>query len=287
MGWSWAPYLAHTTLASTLDQEFGQSTRLSRAIYGAPTPQLRRGPEDEFGEDVISWTYIDDYGAAATTRSAPGEASGRLARWADRARSAFKKVGLPVHKETSGEGIEALGAIVSGRPYILCVPREKVVILLTVTRHFVKVGWIIPRDLEKLVGCLSWCLTFSRVGLSVLNQVYHTIRDHRDSKKIRIHGALMLELEALCALAPWCGTNLEAPWLTEAFATDSSDMGFGVTVTNATATELREEARYCELRGWTVALEDSYAEIEESVWADGDDQDVFDFSESNAPAATP
>ena len=97
MGWSWAPYLAHITLI-ILDQEFGMSARLSRVIYGAPTPQLRRAPEHEFGEDLISWTYIDDYGAAATSRNAPGEAPGCLAYGADRARAAFKKVGLPVHK---------------------------------------------------------------------------------------------------------------------------------------------------------------------------------------------
>ena len=86
---------------------------------------------------------------------------------------------------------------------------------------------------------------------------------------------------------PRFGTNLKAPWLLDAFATDSNDTGFGVTVTAATVSELREEARYCELRGWTVALEDSYAEIEESIWADGADQNVQDLAESATPGPAP
>ena len=50
------------------------------------------------------------------------------------------------------------------------------------------------------------------------------------------------ELEVLVALAPLMRTNLETPWLQDAFMTDASEKGFGVIVTKTTSQEAREEA---------------------------------------------
>ena len=169
------------------------------------------------------------------------------------------------------------------------MPRDKAVILWTVTHHFVKAGWIIPRDLEKLVGCRLLELAFDVQPRGPLHHEPSLPRHPRPpefqedpdswSPQARAGGAL--RLGATVRRQP---RGSVAP---KAFAMDSSDTGFGVTVTAATVSELREEARYCELRGWTVALEDSYAEIEESIWADGADQNVQDLAESATPGPAP
>ena len=82
-------------------------------------------------------------------------------------------------------------------------------------------------------------------------------------------------------------TDLRAPWFLTAFSTDASDAGYGVCSTRASKEELREEARYCELRGWTVCLEDAYADVEESVCAQDSNNagDWVDDVEASIPVA--
>jgi len=48
--------------------------------------------------------------------------------------------------------------------------------------------------------------------------------------------------------------------------TDSCDSGYGAVQTTSCLQEIRYEAQFCEQRGWTVAMEDEYAEVAESMF---------------------
>ena len=94
----------------------------------------------------------------------------------------------------------------------------------------------------------------------------------------------------LAALMPLLQTNLETPWSATVFSTDSSDEGYGVVQTQAKLEEIVAEASFCELRGWCVSLEDSYADAEEAEWADPADgwsEDVVEAAEACSPPLPP
>jgi hypothetical protein len=270
MGWSWAPYLAHMTLIAALDMAHGPSSAVTRMVYGTPCPQLHSAQHPD-GQPLVSWGYIDDYGAA-TTQSAAAvvnkEPNQLMQEWGDTSKKQLGKIGFPVHKEVMGEGVEALGARVRGRPYVVGVPEEKVCLLVAATEHMMTMRSITKEDLERLVGLWGWVCLFARCSYSVLDVTYHQMRENNKSGRIIISNGMRQELRCLAAIAPLVVTNLETPWHLKAFATDASMTGYGVTHTPASVTELRDEARHCELRGWTVCVEDSYAQVEESIWQD-------------------
>ena len=107
-----------------------------------------------------------------------------------------------------------------------------------------------------------------RTALAVLGDTYTFIRDHLDDRYVRLTNHVRHELGALISLAPWLQTSLENPWLPQVFATDASTAGYGVVVTEATEKETRAEARFGEMRGWLVCVDDDYSCVEEAVWSD-------------------
>ncbi|CAE8709859.1 unnamed protein product [Polarella glacialis] len=270
MGWSWAPFLAHMTLVAIVDKANDKAIRAGRIIYGAPTPQLKMQDEDgDFGEEMVSWEYIDDYGAASSTSSSKNPTA-TLAEYKRKTKQGMKDSGLPVHKEEELEGIKALGAMTSERPYRLSVPKPKLVLLIIVTMSILADGWATTKEIEKVLGCWSWSMMFFRPALSLLDQVYFWIRESTKTCRRRLTKVVLAELRALIAITPWMMCNLETPFYGEALMTDSSDIGYGVCVTPATTRELRAESQFTEMRGWMVSLEDQYAAVEESVWMDGE-----------------
>ena len=42
--------------------------------------------------------------------------------------------------------------------------------------------------------------------------------------------------------------------------------GYVVAVTEATVEEIRHDAKFSEMRGWTIAIEDSYTAVEDEAW---------------------
>jgi hypothetical protein len=59
----------------------------------------------------------------------------------------------------------------------------------------------------------------------------------------------------------------------QAFMTDSSDIGYCVTVRPTTRKELKEEACWTETKGWVVSLEDERTDLEETLQAE-EEEDV-------------
>ena len=288
MGWSWAPFLCQTLLCSCLDAIHGPEAEDGRRVYGCPTPQLA-GAQHAKGLELISWAYMDDFGAAATTGSC-ADPVGTARSWLQKSRDGLTSRGFLVHKEEETDGIRTLGAVAEPGPYSIGLARPKIALLKAGTEDFVRQKRIWPEHLEKIVGLWSWALLFQRCALSFLDETYHFIRNSRQDVQLWLPEEVRQELLALAALSFLLFTNMQTPWLLQVFATDSCDKGFGVVKTEASLAELRAEARHTEMRGWTVALEDTYADIEESIWQDDDDarnhsvHDLMDAARPEAPS---
>ena len=118
MGWSWAPFLAHSALTDILDDIHGDAASDKRIIYGRPVsqPSFPVSAQDH----PTTWAYIDDFGALvlpAAGETEEDETRARAGAWDATTREGMARRGLPVHKEAVGEGISAiLGACVLGRP---------------------------------------------------------------------------------------------------------------------------------------------------------------------------
>ena len=232
---------------------------------------------------------IDDYGALPVPGAAElsEDARGQAEEWSKKTREGMKERGFDVHKELVAHAIPAvLGACLSGRPYVLAVPRAKVVTLISATRFLISCPFVSTKALEKVIGLWTWVLLLRRPALAILGRVYHTMRENMLKKTCRLPREVREELVALCALAPWMETDLETPWLEEVFATDASMTGYGVVQTNASPIEIRSEARFAETKGWIVCLEAEHAEAEESAWIMTEDaaEDTFERAVAARPA---
>ena len=99
MGWSWAPFLAHSALIDLLDAIHGTGLAQKRLIYGHPAPQITGSPAA--AATPISWGYIDDYGALVVSGGDEGPEQARAAAeaWGTKTRHGMEEYGFPVHKE--------------------------------------------------------------------------------------------------------------------------------------------------------------------------------------------
>ena len=286
MGWSWAPFLAHSALTDILDGIHGLKARNNRLVYGAPAPQWDvRSPIDWA---PITWAYIDDYGAILAPRPGTSSTAAQTSidTWATKTREGLAALKLPVHKEAQGEGLDSvLGAVMSGRPYTISIPRDKMVLMILATGHLAQMKVVIGSALERVLGQWSWALMMRRQALAILGETYRWAQEHRHSQGV-LPEAVRAELCMLAALGPWMCTNLETPWLLRVFATDASLEGYGVVSTMAPIDDIKGEARYTETKGWTVCVNDTYDDVEEAVWADpqgGVSIDTFEESYSAVP----
>ncbi|CAK0879893.1 unnamed protein product, partial [Prorocentrum cordatum] len=263
LGWSWAPFLAHSTPQACVARGLGEDSVGARLVYGAPTPQLT-GPE---GFESVNWAYMDDYGVMATSASVQQPVSEVVSGLTARVKHYLRQVGPPVHKETEGEGLESLGAVIRGRPYSVSAETDRTCGLALVTLRLVERTYWTAELLERVVGLWAWAAIFQRTGLAIFDQVYHEMRRPETAKTpFRLTDAARWELTTMAYCAPLLRTDLEAPWLSQVFMTDSSDTGYGVAVTDASLEEIRKDARYSEMRGWTIATEDIYTAQEEDAW---------------------
>ena len=105
------------------------------AVYGRPVPQIEAGGSaEEALQGAVGFGYIDDFGLMAV---GPAQAAREAAEtWSQRTTEGMKDKKLDVHKVQVGEGLPAaLGATITGRPYVLRIMREKAVLLRAATLH--------------------------------------------------------------------------------------------------------------------------------------------------------
>ena len=96
--------------------------------------------------------------------------------WVRATKDEMARVRLPVHKEQTSEGLQALGDEALTRPYTIGASRSRLAILVVVTWYCSSGIPMSGKTLEKLIGSWSRVLLFSRMGLAILNEAYHEIR---------------------------------------------------------------------------------------------------------------
>ncbi|CAK0838668.1 unnamed protein product [Prorocentrum cordatum] len=268
MGWSWAPFLARSALQACMETALGEGSVRARMVHGSPALQIHG---DAGVCEALDWACMDGCGVMASSASAEGREKGLVSSMAAKVKSCLESVGLAVHGGGGeGEGLGSLGAVLRGRPYVIGLCLLKTCRLALVTLASVERSCWAAAILERLVGLWAWAAVFQRTGLAIFDQVYHEMRrPSSPAAAFRLSAEARAELAAAAYCAPFMVICPGPPWARRAFMADSSDVGCGVAVAQATVEESCAGSRYCELRGRTIAAEDLCANAEEGAWQGG------------------
>ena len=149
----------------------------------------------------------------------------------------------------------------------------KLVVLATEAACFLK--QVRPRRvIQVLMGHWAWIMMVFRPAFAIPHQVYRWLEAHPDMDTPRpLWKSVAAELCALAQLSICFVSDMASDWLEQAFMTDASDWGYAALSCRATASELRREARSCDLQGWGVTADQVFSRIERDVEAEGDEED--------------
>ena len=254
MGFSWAPYFAHTATLALIEEAL--SAHHSRRLAdGRPTPQLSE-------HRPVHWAFIDDYGVAVLAQHGADQAHG-IEALAKEIRAAFLKRGVIPHKETMGAGLaENLGATIEAESLTLHMKHEKVRLVTEATWWAAQRETLSPRMLEKVVGGWTWFAMICRELLAVFQAVYQFIKAHPHDAEVPVWHSVRQELRVAASLAPLIACPLDQPWSSQVFMTDASLEGQGVTTREAELSKIKLEASLSERRGWVTTMDESFSALE-------------------------
>ncbi len=92
---------------------------------------------------------------------------------------------------------------------------------------------ILVRDVEKVVGHLSFSALLARESLSCFNAIYKWIHAHERDSVAPLWPSVRRELRGFQGLVPLLRRDLRATWSPTVLCTDASPTGFGVLRANA------------------------------------------------------
>jgi len=237
MGFSWAPYFAETALESVFERLFGEEFRRTRVVDRSVPPV--------FSESVrfLQWLYIDDFTVA--TLEDPGLVSWSESKGSElqeATRGAFKKEGLPLHKEAEGPGVEAsIGVTITVPPHVLRPLADKLAELMAATYSAVTRPLVDALEIRRLMGRWAWNILTFRLLYSVLNATYAFIEQNLFAGPVRLWESAKAEMICLIALAPLMGSHLQTILSQVVYQTDASLQGFGIVRALLPRSEVLEE----------------------------------------------
>ena len=230
MGFSWSFYLAqeaHRFIAS------GALTNTHFAQDCRPVPHLSQGSG---GACVI---YADN---ATHLGSDPDSVNNRH----QAVTAALEAKGLSVHEENeAGLVREPLGVRLDGSAGKVMPTQQRLWRLTQALRACHSGRYMSGRDMERLVGHLTFVLLLSRLSLSLLDHVYVFMR-HAGTHRIRIWPCVVFELWRVRALLPFISSNLRLPWNRHSYMFDACLSGYGVLCGELTLPEIREVGEWNE-----------------------------------------
>lgn len=200
------------------------------------------------------WEYVDDYGKICWRPTA--RAAARAAADGQSAvREHLRAVGFDVHKEQHGPSLEMLGAWFDGDGRCVLPAPVKFQELVWALRFVVDEAAagrpFCSRDIEGLLGKITWFSLLRREILSVLNEVYRwclkwrKAGGHEEQRPLPVR--VRQELEVWLQLCPTIRADLSMEWHTKAYMTDACASGFGVvTATVDEAAQVEEWERNLE-----------------------------------------
>ena len=236
MGWTWAPYLAHTCLEEELETVSDEWQARARARDRHPAPSFRE-------VDLIHWAFMDDHLGALLRFEGP-EGETEAGAKADAVIDAFRRDGLPVHKEQRGVGADAtIGVCLDGRAMQLVPVPGKMAELMEATAHVCRTRRATAEEIRRLVGRWSWNLLVVRLLYSVFSATYRFVMANLEKGVVTIWENAVEELSAAVALGPLIAVDLAAVLSENVYQTDASLEGFGVVSGTFPEEEVRAELR--------------------------------------------
>ena len=272
MGWKWAVSCAHSTLQDAFDMEFdGPESRVWTSPARIASAFVRRQAAHLLAlHRRLRWL-------CARRRGPRGpEVPSKLAEgYSARDRRRLQDLGLGTHKEQLGTGLEeCLGITIDARTRECRVKEEKLKLVVLATEATCFLKQVRPRVIQVLMGHWAWIVMVFRPAFAIPHQVYRWFEAHPDKDTPRpLWKSVAAELCALAQLAIFFVSDMGSDWLEQAFMTDASDWGYAALSCRATASELRREARSCDLQGWGVTTDQVFSRIERDVEAEGDEED--------------
>lgn len=226
MGWTWALWLCQTLherivgLAGADD-----SFRLSDK---KPAPSTA----------VLHTEYVDNFHVFGTDKQ-------RVSEISQAGIERLRSVGLIVHEEEESVGsANVLGWEFTGSG-ILKPSRKRLWKVRLAIQEILKRGSISGRQLERVVGHMSFISMGRREGLSILGDTYTFIRRFYTVQH-KLWRSVRRELAVWYGISPLLWKDLRAPWSDTVHATDASEWGCGATVAKVPIEHVREAGKFSE-----------------------------------------
>ena len=202
MGWSWAVFLAQTTIEDVFDQGpekgFDMLCQQTRDTDGGALP---------VPDPLVHIEYVDDFGIVGCKdgNTNPGELSPvEFARLG--ARQLLQSAGFDVHKEDFGRSGELIGG--QFMDSWLLPHQRKLLSAVALSQAARRASKVPPSFVETIVATFSWYFLIERAALSIFDVVYRFCRENRDKKAMKLPTAVLRELAADEAIVPLLGVNL-------------------------------------------------------------------------------
>ena len=212
MGWSWALLLCQLVLGFAISLSGVAASQLVRDR--APGVVVQPGHPAIIG-------YVDNYGAIGSTRDEACAARDAIS-------AALVSLGFTVHEEEAGVFIENfLGLEFDGVRRRFRVRRARAWRLRLALQELLRRGSCTGDMMEVLLGHMTWLGMLRRESLSILNDCYRFMTEHR-SKAGKFPSRVRWELKVFRDIIPLLVADAAAEWHPSLVATDASPYGLGV-----------------------------------------------------------
>ncbi len=212
MGWGWSLHLAQLCHES-----------LFRRSGGDPTDLIvdRKSSRRLADSGARMAIYVDNNMSLGQDKCSVQRTSIDLNGLLDRS-------GLPTH-EKSGLTTQTdyVGLSFDGTSHEIRLSWDRVWRLRLALLHILDLNSISGRQLEQVIGHVTWSCLLRRECLSILNSTYSFMRAkcHRET---RLWPSVRRELRQIASLLPLMVANTSLPWSSTVSVSDSSDYGFAV-----------------------------------------------------------
>jgi len=235
MGWSWALYYCQEAMAAAVRRAVPETSPGVGGLLvdGRPAPLLRRG-------SPVAAVYVDNSLVVATSREECDAAMGRVLQ-------ELRRVGLAFHAlESSARVLEFVGLEIDLERRVLRNTRKRAWRLYLALEQLIVMGGANSRVMEVVNGHLVHFFSLSRAALSAMRHVYGFV-DRTESGWRRFDEQTLAELNLIKGLVfVSAEVSLDQPPCAVALVGDASLQGYSLLLTDVTAEEVEEVARYRE-----------------------------------------
>ena len=210
MGWNWSLHLCQSYTSNVVKRICGESNFFSDRSGSKVVSDAH---------SVICTTYVDNYAVFGANKQAVNSCSMNISK-------AFIDLGLQVHEQVSATNDGEFIGLRLHRNHLSVKPSRiwKVRFALMKLVNFRRVS---GKVLEIIVGHITWIMLIRRESLSLLQDTYKFIHQHKDSFG-DMPPTVRKELMNVSAILPLLRVCLTSQWDPRVHASDASSSGLGV-----------------------------------------------------------